>query len=47
MIVSGSSGLSIIKDHTKIPNIVWMLYLIVLSLIGLSLSLFIFNYIIN
>jgi len=47
LIVSGSSGLSIIKDHTKIPNIVWMLYLIVLSLIGLSLSLFIFNYIIN
>jgi hypothetical protein len=47
MIVSGSSGLSIIKDHTKVPNIVWMLYLIVLSLIGLSLSLFIFNYIIN
>lgn len=47
LILSGSSGLSIIKDHTKIPNVVWMLYMIVLSLIGLSLSLFIFNYIIN
>ena len=47
LLVSGSSGLSIIKDHSKIPNVVWMLYMIILSLVGLSISIFIFNYIIN
>lgn len=47
LIVSGSTGLSIIKDHSKIPNVVWMLYMIILSVVGTSLSLFIFNYIIN
>lgn len=47
LIVSGSTGLSIIKDHSKIPNVVWMLYMIILSIVGTGLSIFIFNYIIN
>lgn len=47
IILSGATGLGIIKDYAKIPNFIWMLYMLVVSIIGLSLSIFIFNYVIN